>query len=88
MSDVNVAVAGLGYWGPNLARNFDDLARLTWICDASAEQLERHGARFPQARTTQDFDEVLGDDSVDAVVIATPRRPISSAHWLRSATLW
>ena len=52
MSDVNVAVAGLGYWGPNLARNFDDLARLTWICDASAEQLEKHGPRFPTARAT------------------------------------
>ena len=72
MSDVNVAVAGLGYWGPNLARNFDDLARLTWICDASAEQLEKHGPRFPAAQATSDLDEVLADDAVDAVVIATP----------------
>jgi predicted dehydrogenase len=70
--DINVAVAGLGYWGPNLARNFDDLAQLRWICDASQDQLERHGPRFPTAKTTSDFDDVLGDPHVDAVVIATP----------------
>ena len=28
-----VGLVGLGYWGPNLARNFDNLARLTWLCD-------------------------------------------------------
>jgi len=72
MTDANVAVAGLGYWGPNLARNFDDLARLTWICDASSDQLARHGPRFPSAGTTDDFDEVLADQELDAVVIATP----------------
>jgi predicted dehydrogenase len=72
MTDVNVAVAGLGYWGPNLARNFDDLAQLRWICDASQEQLQRQAPRFPTARATSDFDEVLADGGVDAVVIATP----------------
>ena len=71
MSDVNVAVAGLGYWGPNLARNFDDLARLTWICDADEERLGAIAASYPNARATQDFDDLLGDD-IDAVVIATP----------------
>jgi predicted dehydrogenase len=65
---------GLGYWGPNLARNFDRLpdAELTWLCDASGEALERWGAAFPSARTTTRLDELLGDDSLDAVVVATP----------------
>jgi predicted dehydrogenase len=67
-----VALVGLGYWGPNLARNFDDLAELRWLCDASPDALERFGARYPQARTTTDFDEVLGDPELDAVVVATP----------------
>jgi predicted dehydrogenase len=71
-SDATIGLAGLGYWGPNLARNFDDLARLTWICDRSAEQLAQHGPRFPSARTTSDFDEMLADPELDAVVIATP----------------
>jgi predicted dehydrogenase len=67
-----VAVAGLGYWGPNLARNFDELAELAWLVDLDAEQLARFSARYPSARTTNDLDDVLTDDSVDAVVIATP----------------
>jgi predicted dehydrogenase len=67
-----VALAGLGYWGPNLARNFDELAELAWLCDLSEENRERFAARFPGARMTGNFDEVLADDSVEAVVIATP----------------
>ena len=69
-----VALAGLGYWGPNLARNFDELAHaeLAWLCDLSEENRERFAARFPNARMTGDFDEVLADDSVEAVIVATP----------------
>ena len=67
-----VALAGLGYWGPNLARNFDDLAELAWLCDASPDTLERFTARYPRARATTDFGEVLADESLDAVVVATP----------------
>jgi predicted dehydrogenase len=69
-----VGVVGLGYWGPNLARNFDRLpdAELTWLCDASEEALARWDPAFPSARTTADFDDLLTDDTLDAVVIATP----------------
>ena len=67
-----VAVAGLGHWGPNLARNFDDLAALTWICDGSAEQLALFRRRFPQAQATEQFEEMLADETLEAVVIATP----------------
>ncbi len=67
-----VGVAGLGYWGPNLARNFDDLARLTWLCDSSLGAHERFAARYPDARLTADLDEMLADPSLDAVVVATP----------------
>ena len=67
-----VAVAGLGYWGPNLARNFDDIAELAWLCDLDPGKRERFAARHPRARATGDFDEVLADPDLDAVVIATP----------------
>jgi predicted dehydrogenase len=69
-----VGVVGLGYWGPNLARNFDRLpdAELSWLCDASEEALERWGRAFPPARTTSRLDDLLDDDALDAVVIATP----------------
>jgi predicted dehydrogenase len=67
-----IGVAGLGYWGPNLARNFDDLAELRWLCDVSPELRERFGARYPYARVTASFDEMLADPKLDAVAIATP----------------
>jgi predicted dehydrogenase len=67
-----VGLAGLGYWGPNLARNFDELAELTWLCDLSDENRDRFAARFPNARLTGDFDELLADEAVEAVVVATP----------------
>src|SRR6266545_5068419 len=67
-----VGVAGLGYWGPNLARNFDDLAELAWLCDTSDGRRAEFAPRYPSVRVTGDFDEVLADDSLDAVVIATP----------------
>jgi predicted dehydrogenase len=71
---VTIGLAGLGYWGPNLARNFDDLpdAELAWISDLDEERVARYGARFPSARTTRRFEDLLEDDAVDAVVIATP----------------
>jgi predicted dehydrogenase len=69
---IRVGLAGLGYWGPNLARNFDDLAELTWLCDVSPNLLDRYAARYPQARTTDRFDDLLEDDALEAVVIATP----------------
>ena len=69
-----VAVVGLGYWGPNLARNFERLADadLAYCCDLVADNLERARAQFPGAVVTDDLDEVLADPGLDAVVIATP----------------
>ncbi|HEV2593130.1 MAG TPA: Gfo/Idh/MocA family oxidoreductase [Gaiellaceae bacterium] len=69
---IRVGVVGLNYWGPNLVRNFDDLADLTWLCDLDEERLAELGARYPKARTTTSFEDLLADDELDAVVVATP----------------
>jgi predicted dehydrogenase len=71
---ISVAVVGLGYWGPNLARNFAALPQceLTWICDGSEERLAQAESRFPGARLTTSLDELLGDPALDAVAVATP----------------
>jgi predicted dehydrogenase len=69
---IKLGLVGLGYWGPNLARNFDDLGELTWLCDLSPDLLDRFGARYPNSRTTSRFEDLLEDDTVQAVVIATP----------------
>jgi len=69
-----VGLAGLGYWGPNLARNLDDHpdVRLTWICDRDEAALARAASRFPEARHTTRFEDLLEDDSLQAIAIATP----------------
>jgi len=67
-----VGVVGLGYWGPNLARNFDELGALGALCDLDESLRARFGARHPNARLYADYGELLADDALDAVVIATP----------------
>jgi predicted dehydrogenase len=71
---VRVGIAGLGYWGPNLARNFDSIegCEVAWLCDADPQALARIGSRIPSARTTGDLGDLLADDTLDAVVLATP----------------
>jgi predicted dehydrogenase len=68
-----VGVVGLGYWGPNLARNFDRLpgVDLSWICDASDEALGRLSGAFAGAHASSEFEDLLADDALDAIVIAT-----------------
>jgi len=69
---VRTGQVGLGAWGANLVRNVDELSDLAWICDASAERRELFARRFPNAQPTDAFDDLLSDDSVEAIVIATP----------------
>jgi predicted dehydrogenase len=71
---VTLGVAGLGYWGPNLARNFAALpgCELRWLCDADEKVRERVAAAHPRARVAADVEELLADDGLDAVVLATP----------------
>ena len=85
-SPVGVAVVGLGYWGPNLARNLQESpdASLIALCDLSAERLERTGSRYPGVRCYSHLDMVLDDPDIEAVAIATP---VSTHHWIASAAL-
>ncbi len=71
---VRVGVAGLGYWGPNLARNFAAIpgCRLEWLCESSEAARTKWSASFPQARMTGDLQELLDDPELDAVALATP----------------
>lgn len=71
---VSIGVLGLGYWGPNLARNFAALpdAEVVWLCDADGDALEHQRPLHPEARLTGDFDDLLSDPALDAVVIAAP----------------
>src|SRR3954451_4949400 len=76
---VRVGVVGLGYWGPNLVRVLNEAAaaEAAWMCDLRPDALDALGRRFPAVRKTQDLDEMLGDDTLDAVAVVTP---VSSHH--------
>ncbi|MFI5003930.1 MAG: Gfo/Idh/MocA family protein [Solirubrobacterales bacterium] len=69
-----VGVAGLGYWGPNLARNFAAIpgCELRWLCDASEDARARAEQVFPGARLTGELEDLLADPQLNAVVLATP----------------
>lgn len=69
--DVRVSVIGAGYWGKNLVRNFHTLGALESVCDIDGETLERIRQEYSVA-TTKDYDAILGESGVDAVVIAAP----------------
>jgi predicted dehydrogenase len=73
-TQLSVGVVGLGYWGPNLARNFDGLSdtELRWCCDGRADACERFARQFRGARFTDRFEDLLADPDLDAVVLATP----------------
>jgi len=74
LRSVRVGVVGLGYWGPNLARNLAAIAgcELRWLCDSDAAAREKLARSFPGARSTGELQDLLDDDELDAVVLATP----------------
>ena len=69
---IRIGQAGLGEWGKNLARNFAGLAELAWLFDPAEGKADEFRTLYPQARWAESFEELLADDSLDAIVIATP----------------
>jgi predicted dehydrogenase len=73
---VSLAVVGLGYWGPNLARNVIAIpgTRLAWCCERDGDLLAQAGSLFPGVARSDSLDEVLADSNLDGVLLATPVR--------------
>lgn len=74
MNKIRVAIVGCGYWGQNLIRNFAELpdVEVTAVCDFDLNTLARTKRRYPSLELKQDFQQVLADSRIQAVVIATP----------------
>jgi predicted dehydrogenase len=74
LRQVRIGVVGLGYWGPNLARNLDAIpgCEVSWLCDASEEARTALERSFPGARTTEVIGDLLDDPELDAIALATP----------------
>lgn len=83
---LNVAVVGLGYWGPNLVRNLHEIPMVRRIvaCDLLQSRLKLITRRFPGVTAAPSFEEILTDPRIDAIVIATQ---ISTHYRLAEAAL-
>lgn len=81
---LKVGIVGLGYWGPNLVRNFsaNERCKLSAICDLDKKRLEKIGAHQPLAKHFTHYEDFLNE--IEAVAIATP---VDSHYKLAKAAL-
>ncbi len=70
---LNAGVVGCGYWGPNLIRNFQAIpdSKVKMVCDFSRERLNYIKENYSEIETTTEFEELLKDSEINAIIIAT-----------------
>jgi predicted dehydrogenase len=70
---IKVAVAGLGWWGPKLLRNFRNHPSVKAVigCDTDKARRDSIGAEF-HVETAADAGDTIQDPSIGAIVVATP----------------
>lgn len=71
---MNICVIGLGYWGPNLLRVFNQLGVLKGGFDRDPSRIQKYesDATYNHVHFGMDWETCLGRDDIDGVVIATP----------------
>ena len=71
---IKVGVIGYGYWGPNVARNFNHVgvSEVVAITDKRPDCLKRAKEAFPQAKITKDCQELLTSPDIDVIAVVTP----------------
>ena len=87
MSDpIRIAVVGLGYWGPNLLRNFSATSdcAVTMCCDMDEKRFGRFAPHYGATDFVKSYGEVIANQDVDAVAIATP---VNTHHGLAKQAL-
>ena len=74
MTDITIGVIGYGYWGPNIVRNFFSLdnCKVKSVAEERAERLIILAKSFPSISGINNADAIINDNTIDAVVIATP----------------
>ncbi len=77
--EVNLAIIGLGYWGPNFARLCFEAENinLMYCCDINKKSLQKIKKQFPSVIAVNDYREILKDKRVDGVIVVTP----PETHW-------
>ena len=72
-----VGLVGAGYWGKNILRNLHGLGVLHTICDKDQSLLRRYDREYRGVKITPSFEEMVADQGIRAVAIATP----ASTHY-------
>jgi len=72
--EINIAVIGCGYWGPNLIRNLFEIEKcnMLYVCDLDTNRLQKIRKRYPAILTITDYKKIIDNKDIDAVFIATP----------------
>jgi len=71
---INIGIIGYGYWGPNIARNFNACngANLVSICDMNQKRLNLAKTTYPFLKGYSDPEELMREEDIDVVAIVTP----------------
>lgn len=71
---VKVGVIGLGYWGPNLVRNFNASpdSKVVICCDMQPDRCQKLAIQYPNFAYSNQVSDVINNPEVNAVAIATP----------------
>ncbi len=71
---INIGIIGLGYWGPNLLRNFlnNKKCNVKAMCDFNKSLLNKYKKKYPKIECFTDFRKLINEGEIDACVIATP----------------
>jgi len=70
---INIGLIGAGAWGKHLLRNFANLPTCTvkTVCDVSEKVRAYVSSTYPDIEVVSEFDKIVADPKIDAVVIAT-----------------
>ena len=68
-----LAIVGIGYWGKNIIREFNKLAKIKYACSTGNKSNKNWlNQNYPDIKWTKNFNEILNDKTVDAIIICTP----------------
>jgi len=84
---VRIGVVGLGYWGPNIARNVAESPRaeLSWVCDMNPEALRLASKRYSGTATTTSIEEMLDDPELGRRLGAAGAKRVSESFSAEAA---
>lgn len=71
---LKIGIVGYGYWGKNLVRNFYHLdgCHIEYVCEKNEKNAKKCSTTYPNINVVDNFETLLNDQNVDAIVIATP----------------